>query len=249
MSNTSVRLTNLTLGYDGHPAVRNITGTIRRGSLTAVVGPNGSGKSTLLKGITGILAPLSGSCSTSPDARIAYLPQISELDRSFPACVIDLVSLGLWPERGLFRRHRAQDRQRVTEALAHVGLSGFERKPLSALSGGQLQRALFARVVLQDANIILLDEPFNAVDATTIHDMLTLIKHWHAQKRTILTVIHDIDLVCKHFPETLIINGELVAWGETNTVLHQEPLLHMQNIAATSGRQRDKRLHEGASVK
>ena len=120
---------DLTLGYNRHPAVHHLNGAVRMGSLTAVVGANGSGKSTLMKGIVGILKPMSGSCVVAPGHKLAYLPQQSELDRTFPARVIDLVSLGLWPQRGLLGRHRADDRRRVGEALgwalraqSHYGL-------------------------------------------------------------------------------------------------------------------------------
>ncbi|WP_435929997.1 zinc ABC transporter ATP-binding protein AztA [Dryocola sp. BD613] len=225
MYDVSALFTNLTLGYEGAPAIQNINGTVQRGSLTALIGPNGSGKSTLLKGIAGILRPMSGSCSVAPEARLAYLPQISELDRTFPASVKDLVALGLWPQRGLLQRHRAEDRKRLADALDAVGISGFENRSLSALSGGQLQRALFARVILQDADIILLDEPFNAVDGTTIHVLLDLIKSWHAQNRTVLVAIHDISLVRDYFPDTIFINGELVAWGKTQAVLNHNALM------------------------
>lgn len=219
MVDFAVRIDGLTLGYEGLPALHDITGTVRTGSLTAVVGPNGSGKSTLLKGIAGILQPMRGTCRSAPGARIAYLPQLSELDRSFPACVRDLVALGLWQDRGLLRWHRREDRQRLAQALAAVGLAGFEDRPLSALSGGQLQRALFARVILQNASIILLDEPFNAIDSATSQEMLALIRSWHAEGRTVIVVIHDPELVRRHFPETLMVNGTLVGWGETGTVL------------------------------
>ncbi len=221
MKSDAVELVNLTLGYNGFPVIHNVSGSVRKGSLTAVVGPNGSGKSTLLKGIAGILSPSDGECIIHPPTRIAYLPQLSELDRSFPACVQDIVSLGLWPGRGPFRRHRRQDRQRLSDALAEVGMTGFENQPLAALSGGQLQRALFARVILQGADLILLDEPFNAIDVKTTRDMLALIKRWHAQSRTVVVVIHDMRLVGEHFPETLMINGRVVAWGETLAVLKQ----------------------------
>ncbi|TCW00101.1 zinc ABC transporter ATP-binding protein AztA [Biostraticola tofi] len=219
MRNTAVQLTDLTLGYERVPAIKNINGELLTGSLTALIGPNGSGKSTLLKGIAGILPPLCGSCCVNSAQRVAYLPQSSALDCTFPANVLDLVSLGLWPQRGLRLRHRAEDRQRVANALQAVGLDGFGNRSLSALSGGQLQRALFARVILQDAGIILLDEPFNAIDGSTRLDLLRLIKQWHAQQRTILVVIHDIALVSDHFPQTIFVNGELMAWGETQTVL------------------------------
>lgn len=222
MNCASVELLDLSLGYNKAPAIQNITGTVREGALIALTGPNGSGKSTLLKGIAGILHPLRGACSLAPGMRVAYLAQSSELDHSFPATVRDLVSLGFWPERGLLRRYRTEDRERLAKTLDLVGLTGFENRSLSALSGGQLQRALFARVILQDAKIILLDEPFNAVDASTIRVLLELIKKWHAQKRTVIVVVHDIALIRGHFPETIIVNGELVAWGETSLVLDPE---------------------------
>lgn len=219
MIDASVQLNGVTFGYGRHPAIRNVTGTIAAGSLTAVIGANGSGKSTLLKGIAGILRPMTGNHTKALGMRIAYLPQTAELDRSFPACVGDLVALGLWSERGLLRRHRAQDRQRMVDALAAVGLAGFENTPLTALSGGQFQRALFARVIVQDAHIILLDEPFNAIDTETTRVMLLLIKHWHQQGRTVLVVIHDLHLVRRHFPETIVVGGELLAWNKTAAVL------------------------------
>jgi zinc/manganese transport system ATP-binding protein len=160
-----------------------------------------------------------------PGARIAYLPQQSELDRSFPARVVDLVSMGLWPKRGLLGRHTAEDRQAVTHALMAVGLEGFEGRPIDTLSGGQLQRALFARVLVQDAEIILLDEPFNAIDARTVTDLVALIKRWHGEKRTVMVVAHDLDLVRQHFPETLLLARQPVAWGATSEVLKPENLL------------------------
>lgn len=224
MMSSVVQLDELSLGYEGSPALVDISGNIRAGSLTAVVGPNGSGKSTLLKGIAGILHPMRGGCSIAEGARIAYLPQLSELDRSFPARVKDLVALGLWQHRGLLGWHRRKDLRRITEALRVVGLADFEENSLSALSGGQLQRALFARVIVQDASIILLDEPFNAVDAATTHEMLELIKSWHAEGRTVIVVIHDPNLVRLHFPEILMVDGKLIAWGETKNILERSHL-------------------------
>ena len=230
MPQTCLDFNDLTLGYNSHAAVHHLDGAVRKGSLTAVVGANGSGKSTLMKGIVGVLKPMAGSIVKAPDARIAYLPQQSELDRSFPARVVDLVSLGLWPRRGLLGRHTAQDRDKVAEALAAVGLAGFEKRPLDTLSGGQLQRALFARVLVQDANLILLDEPFNAIDTRTIGDLVALIKRWHGEERTVMVVVHDLDLVRRHFPETLLLARQKVAWGETEKTLHPENLLRARRF-------------------
>lgn len=224
MTNPCLAFHDLTLGYASHAAVHHLDGAVAAGSLTAIVGANGSGKSTLMKGIAGVLKPMAGQIGRADDVRIAYLPQQSELDRSFPARVVDLVSLGLWPRRGLLGRYTASDRQAVTDALRAVGLSGFEKRALDTLSGGQLQRALFARVLVQDADLILLDEPFNAIDTRTVTDLVALIKRWHGEGRTILVVVHDLDLVHRNFPETLLLARQKVAWGKTSETLSPENL-------------------------
>jgi zinc/manganese transport system ATP-binding protein len=230
MTNACLTFRDLTLGYGSHPAIHHLDGTIRKGSLTAVVGANGSGKSTLMKGIVGVLKPMAGSVIRAPGVRAAYLPQQSELDRSFPARVVDLVSLGLWPKRGMLGRYTKEDRNSVSQALMAVGLGGFEKRPIDTLSGGQLQRTLFARVLLQDADLILLDEPFNAVDAKTVGDLVALIKRWHGEERTIMVVVHDLDLVRQNFPETLLLARQPVAWGETRETLQPENLLRARRF-------------------
>ena len=225
MTNACLTFRDLTLGYNSHPAIHHLNGVVRKGSLTAVVGANGSGKSTLMKGIVGVLKPMEGAVVRMPGASVAYLPQQSELDRSFPARVVDLVSLGLWPKRGMLGRYTRDDRESVSKALMAVGLGGFEKRPIDTLSGGQLQRTLFARVLLQDADIILLDEPFNAVDAKTVGDLIALIKRWHGEERTIMVVVHDLDLVRQNFPETLLLARQPVAWGDTKETLRPDNLL------------------------
>jgi zinc/manganese transport system ATP-binding protein len=230
MADACITFRDLTLGYNSHPAVHHLSGAVRRGSLTAVVGSNGSGKSTLMKGVVGMLKPMAGSVNVTPGTRVAYLPQQSELDRTFPARVVDLVSLGLWPKRGLLGRHTAQDRKAVSEALMAVGLEGFEQRPIDTLSGGQLQRALFARVLVQDAELILLDEPFNAIDARTLTDLIALIKRWHGENRTVMVVVHDLDLVRTHFPEALLLARSPVAWGEAKATLAPENLLRARQF-------------------
>lgn len=221
---------DLTLGYRQHPAIHHLEGVVRRGSLTAVVGANGSGKSTLMKGIVGVLRPMSGTIAMAPGTRVAYLPQQSELDRSFPARVVDLVAMGLWPRRGLLGRRRPEDRAAVAGAISAVGLAGFEQRTLDSLSGGQLQRALFARVLVQDADLILLDEPFNAIDTRTVTDLIALIRRWHGEQRTVMVVLHDLDLVRHHFPETLLLARRPVAWAETRIALSPENLLRARRF-------------------
>ena len=217
---------NLTLGYDRHPAVHHLNGRVAEGALLAVVGPNGAGKSTLLKGIVGALDPLTGEIDRNGAKKeaIAYLPQLAEIDRSFPIDVYDLVAMGLWRSAGLFGGIGRAQKRSIEQAISTVGLDGFESRPIGTLSGGQMQRALFARLLLQDARLILLDEPFAALDENTISDLSVLIARWHGERRTVITVLHDLDLVRSRFPESLLLAREAVAWGKTNEVLIEENL-------------------------
>ena len=215
---------DLTLGYDRLPAVRDLHAEIAEGSLTAIVGPNGAGKSTLLKGVMGALPPLQGQVSFGSLTRedIAYLPQQSDIDRSFPLSVVDLVAMGLWREIGPFGWLRRDQHARIAAAIAAVGLTGFEARPIGSLSGGQMQRTLFARLLLQDARLVLLDEPFAAIDARTMADLIGVIRRWHGEGRTVLAVLHDVETVRGNFPRTLMLARELVAHGPTEQVLTAE---------------------------
>jgi len=221
MKNPAISFHNLTLGYDRHPAVHHLSGEIARGELLAIVGSNGAGKSTLLKAIAGELRSLSGQLDLHGNGKldIAYLPQIVDIDRSFPISVFDCAAMGLWREIGALRGLDARQESRVLGALESVGLAGLAERSVGALSGGQFQRVLFARLFLQDAKIILLDEPFRAVDARTVADLVQLIGRWHSEGRTVLAVLHDIDQVRAHFPHTLLLAREVLAWGETPSVL------------------------------
>ena len=223
---------DLTLGYDRHPAVHHLDGEVERGALLAICGPNGAGKSTLLKGIAGTLAPLAGAISLPRLTRrdIAYLPQAADIDRSFPIHVFDAVAMGLWKRCGLFGGIARSENTNIREAIAAVGLAGFEARAIGTLSGGQLQRMLFARLLLQDAALILLDEPFTAIDSKTVADLLGLVARWHAEKRTVLVVSHDLDLVRDCFPQTLLLAREAVAKGKTNAVLTPENLLKARSM-------------------
>jgi zinc/manganese transport system ATP-binding protein len=223
---TALRFRDLTLGYDRHPAVHHLDGAVEQGSLTALVGPNGAGKSTLFKGVVGALKPLAGAIERNGFAArdIAYLPQAAEIDRSFPINVYDMVAMGLWRTKGAFGGVTRKDHATIEAAIAAVGLTGFEQRSIGTLSGGQTQRMLFARLLVQDARVIVLDEPFSAIDARTIGDLLHLVQHWHAERRTVLAAMHDIDLVKANFPQTLLLAREPVAWGATRDVLTADNL-------------------------
>lgn len=221
-----IEIHNLTLAYQGHPAVHHVTGRFLPGSLTAIVGPNGAGKSTLLGALSGQLQAAEGSIHFGPRSKdvLAYLPQQSSIDRDFPVRVLDVVLLGAWRELKSFSRVTDLMRSRATEALAAVGLVGFERRFIGELSVGQLQRVLFARLLMQDASIILLDEPFNALDTRTAEDLLQVVLTWHREARTVIAVLHDMNMVRAHFPQTLLLAREVIAWGDSAQTLAIENL-------------------------
>jgi zinc/manganese transport system ATP-binding protein len=227
-----ITLTDCTVSFRQHPALHHVSGCFEAGSLTAVVGPNGAGKSTLLRAIAGVVAPSAGRVQVqAPRQKIAYLPQITDIDRGFPISVLDCVVLGFWSAKGAWGSINARQRERAFLALEAVGLQGFDKRPLGSLSIGQLQRVMFARLWVQDADLYLLDEPFSAVDATTTEALMGLLQAWHQQRRTVIAVVHDATLVAAHFPRTLVLARQVVAWGPTADVLHKEALIQMPRMA------------------
>ena len=234
MPTPAITLENLTVTYDRHPAVHHVDGRFDAGSMTAIVGPNGAGKSTLLKAIMGLLDPADGRIRRhGADRRrdLAYLPQQAAIDRLFPISVADTVAAGAWHEIGAFGGIRPGARERIRQALQAVGLEGFERRPVGSLSAGQFQRVLFARLLLQSAPIILLDEPFTAIDARTTGHLLELVRRWHGAGKTIVAVLHDLEQVRRHFPRTLLLAREAIGWGPTEDVLTPANLLAMRRMA------------------
>jgi zinc/manganese transport system ATP-binding protein len=227
-----VAIHNVTLGYDRHPAVHHLDGEIAPGALLAVCGPNGAGKSTLFKALTGVLKPMGGAVDLGgASAReIGYLPQAAQVDLSFPIDVFDMAAMGLWRRIGLFGGLSRAEEAKIHAALETVGLAGFERRPIGALSGGQTQRLLFARLLLQDASLILLDEPFSAIDERTVADLLALIARWHGEGRTVVAVLHDFAMVRAHFPECLLLAREKIAWGPTAEALSPENLARARKM-------------------
>lgn len=233
MATPCIRFENLTLGYERHPAVHHLSGEVFSGDLLALVGPNGAGKSTLLKGLMGELQPLGGQIHwPGGRPRVAYLPQRAGLNLDFPLQVSDFVGLGHWPRLGAFAALGYKQRQAVQSALQQVGMQGFEKRSLDSLSGGQLQRVLFARLLLEDARLLLLDEPFAAVDEQTTADLLELIHAWQQEGRTLIAVLHDLRQVQEHFPKTLLLARDALALGPTGAVLTPANLAKARQMQA-----------------
>jgi zinc/manganese transport system ATP-binding protein len=223
----AIEVRNLSVGYGQHLALEGVTGDFARASMTAVVGPNGAGKSTLLKALAGIVRPMAGqvTCTALARHRLAYLPQQAELDRGFPITLAEFVALGDWRNFGSVREAPRRLAGSVHEAIATVGLEAFINRQIAELSVGQFQRALFARLLLQDADVILLDEPFAALDESTTDQLLSLLQRWRDKGQTIVAVLHDFDRVRLHFPSTLLLARSPIAWGDTSLSLSADNLV------------------------
>ena len=214
-----VLLCDVTVRYGRRVALDAVSGEFASGSLTAVVGANGTGKSTLLAAIAGAVRLARGVVVCAARQRLAYLPQVAAIDLGYPLTLCELITLGGWREFGAFRSPGTALRARVREVAETVGLAGRLARSIGEISVGELQRALFARLILQDATVILLDEPFAAVDAQTMSVLLDQVVRWHREGRTVIAVLHDLDLVQAHFPSTLVLARRCVAWGATEVAL------------------------------
>ena len=233
MSLPAIRLDGVSVAYRRHQAVRHLSGAFAPGSLTAVAGPNGAGKSSLLKAMMGELPLAGGHIDRGGLAArdFAYLPQAAEVERHFPLSVADTVALGAWRQSGAFGAVAAAQADEARQALGAVGLDGFARRQIGSLSAGQFQRVLFARLLLQDAKVIVLDEPFTAIDARTTRDLLAIVERWHRDGRTVIAVLHDFDQVRAHFPQTLLLAREAIDWGPTDRALSPANLLRARAMA------------------
>jgi zinc/manganese transport system ATP-binding protein len=222
MSASALTLSALSAGHGGQVTVGGVSLAVPAGAKVAVIGPNGAGKSTLLKTIAGELPALGGQmqrCATC--ARMGYLPQTATVDTRFPISVFEFVAMGALGRTGMFGRLDGETRHRIDHALERTGLAALARRPIGALSGGQLQRARFARLMLQDAALLLLDEPFAGVDRPTRSALMTLIDHWHAEGRTCLVVLHDVELVRQRFEWCLSVDdghAQLIPTAELLTL-------------------------------
>jgi zinc/manganese transport system ATP-binding protein len=221
-----IEVRNVSVRHGRRVALEDISGTFAPGSLTAVVGPNGAGKTTLLNVLSGLAPPHRGEviCPARTRDRVAYLQQQAELDLTYPVTVREFVGLGLWRELGAFRNAGPYAAARIAEAVEAVGLADALTRRIGELSVGQMRRVLFARLLLLNAEVLLLDEPFAAVDARTVEALLALIARWHDERRTVIAVVHDIEQARAHFPSTLILARAQIAWGDTRSVLTAENL-------------------------
>ncbi|MCI4666319.1 MAG: ATP-binding cassette domain-containing protein [Neomegalonema sp.] len=217
----------LALGYPAHELAHGLQFHVQPGDVLAVVGHNGSGKTTFVKTVLGMRPPLAGTLSW-PRGRpreIGYLAQLSEFDRRFPIKTRDLAAMGAWRGFGFRGRVDEATRARITMALEATGVAEVADQPIYTLSGGQLQRALFSRVIVQDAPLILLDEPFAAVDQRTEAQLLDVIDQWSAEGRGVILVVHDLSAVLDRCSHALLLGGGRGVYGAVDEVLTVQNLV------------------------
>lgn len=229
---------DLTVLYDGRPALEDVTWQAPQEGLVAIVGPNGAGKSTLLKAILGLVTPASGTIAIEGrplgrGGRIAYVPQRSSVDWDFPATALDVVTMGLYRRIGWLRPVRRADRDEARHHLDAVGMADFADRQIGALSGGQQQRVFVARALAQNARIYLLDEPFAGVDATTSRIMTDVFRKLRADGALVVCVHHDLGSVASTFDHVLLLNRSVVAAGSTQAAFTPA------NVAAAYGMPQD----------
>jgi len=199
-----MRFIQLQAGYQNRAVTPIVNAELTSGSMTALIGANGSGKSTLLKTIAGLIKPVAGRCELQlPRKAIGWMPQRSELETRFPITVFELVSMGCWPRCGWFGGINRAMRREIDEALEAVQMRKFAEAQPATLSGGQLQRVLFARLLMQRSPLWLLDEPFNGIDNKTVTLLMSILQRQQQAGTTLLVVLHDRPLVERYFSDVL----------------------------------------------
>lgn len=223
----TIHINNLTVCYGQTTALEGVSGVIQPNALTAVFGPNGGGKSTFVKVLASMINPTEGDikhqCRTT--CQPAYLPQQCAINRQFPVTVREVVAMGLWKEVGAFKKVDSAHQEKIDQALERVGLQDYDKRLIGTLSGGQFQRMLFARIILEDSSLIILDEPFTAIDLHTSETLLQLIHEWHKAGKTILVVLHDLEMARQYFPQSILLAQSCLGWGETSEVLTDQNIM------------------------
>lgn len=231
----AIEVMDLTVAYRDKPVLWDVDMSVQRGVLMAIVGPNGAGKTTLIKAILGLVdisagrVLIGGRPYEQQRRRVAYVPQRGSVDWDFPTTVLDVVMMGRYGELGWIKRPGARERQAAAEALEKVAMSDYANRQISQLSGGQQQRVFLARSLVQDADVYLMDEPFQGVDATTERAIVTLLQDLRDSGATVVCVHHDLQTVTEYFDSVTLLNVRRIASGATNDVFTEE------NLRATYG--------------
>lgn len=231
----ALTVTDLTVAYRDQPVLWDVDLHVPAGILMAIVGPNGAGKTTLIKAALGLVRPVAGRTLIfgRPYAEqrhlVAYVPQRNSVDWDFPTTVLDVVMMGRYGSLGWFRRPGAREREQAFAALEKVSMAEFAHRQISQLSGGQQQRVFLARALVQDAQLYIMDEPFQGVDAVTERAIVTLLRDLRAQGKTVVVVHHDLQTVTEYFDWVTLLNVRCIASGPVQEVFTEA------NLRATYG--------------
>ena len=224
-----IEIEKLVLAYDeDKPVLDNFNLGIEKGKMTAFVGPNGAGKSTLIKAILEFVKPITGSITINgkkyaqEKKKIAYVPQRGSVDWDFPTTLYDVVEMGSYGRVGFLKRVPKSEKNRVMEAIEKVDMLEYVDRQISQLSGGQQQRVFIARALVQDAEIYLLDEPFQGIDKKTEGSIVKILKGLKEEGKTVIVVHHDLQTVPEYFDEVVLINRKVIASGKVNEVFTKE---------------------------
>ncbi|ASG31422.1 metal ABC transporter ATP-binding protein [Fusobacterium animalis] len=217
----AIEIKNLTVAYGENIALEDFNLDVEIGSLMALVGPNGAGKSTLIKTILKFLKQITGEIKISKKS-LAYVPQRNSVDWDFPTTLFDVVEMGCYGRVGLFKRVNKEEKAKVLKAIEQVGMLDFKDRQISELSGGQQQRTFIARALVQEADIYLMDEPFQGVDSTTEKSIVDILKKLKSDGKTLLVVHHDLQTVPTYFESVTFINKTVIASGKVKEVFTQE---------------------------
>ena len=217
----AIEIKNLTVAYGENIALEDFNLDVEIGSLMALVGPNGAGKSTLIKTILNFLKQITGEIKINRK-NLAYVPQRNSVDWDFPTTLFDVVEMGCYGRVGLFKRVNKEEKAKVLKAIEQVGMLEFKDRQISELSGGQQQRAFIARALVQEADIYLMDEPFQGVDSTTEKSIVDILKKLKSDGKTLLVVHHDLQTVPTYFETVTFINKTVIASGKVKEAFTQE---------------------------
>jgi ABC transporter related protein len=224
-----IEIEKLVVAYDeDKPVLDGFNLGIEKGKMTAFVGPNGAGKSTLIKAILEFVKPITGSIKINGKTyaqekkKIAYVPQRGSVDWDFPTTLYDVVEMGSYGRVGFLKRVPKSEKKRVMEAIEKVDMIEYIDRQISQLSGGQQQRVFIARALVQDAEIYLLDEPFQGIDKKTEGSIVNILKGLKEEGKTVIVVHHDLQTVPEYFDEVVLINRKVIASGKVSEVFTKE---------------------------
>ena len=226
----ALEVIGLWTGYGNQPVLQDINFQVNRGEILGIIGPNGSGKTTLLNSMLGLLRPWQGKVLVMGQPahrlrkRVGYMPQVETVDWDFPVTVGDVALMGRYNRRGLFVRTTKEDREAADQALQQVGMFELRGRLIGELSVGQRRRALLARALANQPQLLLLDEPMAGLDATAQHQILDLLDGLRAQGTTVILSTHDLSCVSTYCDNAACLNSKLIAYGPPSQVLNEKVL-------------------------